>query len=710
MKSLVHELRPRKFEEVRGQASAVAFLSGLILDGQLERNILLHGQVGSGKTTLARIYAAALNCEFYDRKTGSPCGECISCNRITDHDPDLFHEIAAPDFDRTEHLISYIDAIAHKPRNGAHRIIFVDEAHALVDFNRLVNRLLKPIEEKPDGVVYIFATSELIEIPAALRSRFCLLLIRPLSREESHRFMIGVLEGYGVHNPERSALDLIAGFSEYQPRNMLQCLDQLLPGTVTLERVLQITGSPEVDRLIGYFECLALGNSEKALIAFLDWPETISGKLTLIRLMILHVHLRFFQQIDVIVDPLIASISTIKISHIHSSFCKRISEIGRDPNVIWRDMIVFWREVPWGRDDESAMLDIALFHHEICNLKPFSLTHTASNGDSSFVVSIQNRLNNPFGPRLRAHRKIKQNLSEKHLHYETVGIILNTASACVQAYGLSFNTTITVWHSQFGHNTRAGASKWMSRFTKDMHEWIVRRVRNSPVCRMTLQEHDPLKGYSARTIVYVPEDSWDEFRNWCVGWKRRSRITAMVEPAVDVDLPVDKPRSDMSRNARHKACVRWLLASTDPEENACDSRSPQPKFRSLREMLDLNQSLRYLGTVEDRQRSLATSEALSQPELLRLARPRCMPFLSAFDDGAWDRVLDGWERREHWDRQREIERRDAEWSEAMSIPATGPALDQSPKTDDARALYQSWPIDPHDRPRSWKIWWSQGEL
>src|SRR5260370_32093350 len=77
--ALVHRHRPKRFEEVVGQDVPVDYLSGLILRGKACRNILLHGTIGSGKTTLARIYAKALNCERPSPTNGSPCLVCTSC-------------------------------------------------------------------------------------------------------------------------------------------------------------------------------------------------------------------------------------------------------------------------------------------------------------------------------------------------------------------------------------------------------------------------------------------------------------------------------------------------------------------------------------------------------------------------------------------------------------------------------------------------------
>ena len=706
---LVDKFRPAKFEYVFGQESAVDFLSGLILEGQRERNILLHGQIGSGKTTLARIYAAALNCEAYDRKEGSPCGECDRCKRTAARDPSLFLELPAPKIVSSKSLSSALENAKRNVPDGIRRIIFIDEAHALTNVDGAIDCLLEPIEDDQKGVVYILATSELDGVPAALRSRFILLAVRPLTREDSRCLMSDVLQAQGFDKPNRSALDLIAGFSEYQPRNMLHCLDQLLPKPITVERVRQVFGSPDVDLLTGYFGCLAAGDSDAALIAFLEWPDTIHNKITLIRSMLLHIYLRHLNQMDVVVDPLIGSIKTAIINEIVTKYRERVTALRHNPNIVWRDMISFWRQVPRGREEETSMLDIALFHQVICDLCPQSLGRHSEDIRAVPPKASEGRISDPWGPRSRASRRPKSELSDTHLHYDHVRELVNTASACTQAYNIRINAMVTLWHSPFGVNTREGASERMSDFNNRMRDWIERRDKRDPVCRITIQEQDPDRGYCARTIVYVPEGSWDEFRKWCAGWKQEERTRTSFGEAIEVDLPLEVPRSVTSRDARHRACVRWLLASTDPGEKAWDARAGHPHPESLRKLLGLGPELRQIALVAKRQRPQTESAALTKPTLLR--QTRChMFFLSAFDDHAWDRLSGEWERFEYQHRQVETEKRESEWREAMSISASGPIPAEASETEDARALLQSWSKDPHERQRSWDVWWPQDEL
>src|SRR5213592_1893902 len=112
--ALVDRHRPQRFDEVRGQESAVDYLSGLILRGQICRNILLYGSVGSGKTSLARIYAKALNCENPSSMDGSPCLSCGSCRSIEDG---AFTELDAPSFRKLDDLDQRITSLLQLERS-----------------------------------------------------------------------------------------------------------------------------------------------------------------------------------------------------------------------------------------------------------------------------------------------------------------------------------------------------------------------------------------------------------------------------------------------------------------------------------------------------------------------------------------------------------------------------------------------------------------
>ena len=127
MDALISLYRPRVFSEVFGQDYPVRILSQLIKRGQICRNILLYGSVGSGKTTLARIYGKALNCDSPD-EDGSPCPQCSSCKKIEEGDPLRFKELDAPLFETLDHFKNTVNIFVSEPLDHR-RLIFPTASH-----------------------------------------------------------------------------------------------------------------------------------------------------------------------------------------------------------------------------------------------------------------------------------------------------------------------------------------------------------------------------------------------------------------------------------------------------------------------------------------------------------------------------------------------------------------------------------------------------
>ena len=172
------------------------------------RNILLYGSVGSGKTTLARIYAMALNCDSPD-KDGSPCLRCSSCKKIGEEgDPLRFTELDAPTFEMFDEFKETLNSFVRPPTLGRPRMIFFDEAHSIRRLRNGYDFLLKLVEEPPPGIVFCFATTEFDQISKALRSRLLQMEIRPLGLELGTKFLRNIANTEGIHY-EDEALALL---------------------------------------------------------------------------------------------------------------------------------------------------------------------------------------------------------------------------------------------------------------------------------------------------------------------------------------------------------------------------------------------------------------------------------------------------------------------------------------------------------------------
>ena len=468
--TLPQKYRPQRFQDVVGQDRAVRFLSNLIRRGKIGHPFILFGAVGSGKTTLARLYAKALNCQHPDAE-GSPCGSCERCQAFERSCDSDFHQIGPADFEGAKEFKQLVEHRSMPPMFGEWRVVFIDEAHALK--TGAFDALLEWVEDPPERVVYCFATTEIKSIPPALRSRLALLEIRPLDAASAIDFLRRIAEKEDI-DCEPGALKLLAGLAEGQPRDLLARLDQLRhlhlrpPFKVTRDDVRAVFGVDDTRKLVDYFSALAEGDMGKQTELMLGWNEDPPKKLKLVQLFLLALYYNELLRLDVIVDPVIASIKEDERRPIVDAFRSRIESKGIELNVFWREMIAFWPVVP-DRSEASLMLRFALFHQFVSEID----AQLPSN-NSELSIGAASLLHVPPGDTLKRKRPEPQRRRPKiqpdpaYLDYDQVKNIVNTASFCVQAYGVLFNVRMTLWHRAFKRDDAASAADLMSDFVKEL--------------------------------------------------------------------------------------------------------------------------------------------------------------------------------------------------------------------------------------------------
>jgi len=242
---LARKYRPQTFEEVVGQDHVTQTLTHSITANRVAHAILFSGPRGTGKTTVARILAKAMNCE--KGPTPEPCNDCLSCREITaDSAADVF-EIDGASNNSVDQVRELRDNIVFMPSSSRYKIYIIDEVHMLS--LSAFNALLKTLEEPPAHVLFMFATTEIRKIPITILSR--------CQRHDMRRIDHGAIADHlkticdrEAVNIQPESLSLIARQADGSMRDALSLLDQVMAGSegsVTHEFVLDILGS--VDRM-----------------------------------------------------------------------------------------------------------------------------------------------------------------------------------------------------------------------------------------------------------------------------------------------------------------------------------------------------------------------------------------------------------------------------------------------------------------------------
>ncbi len=165
--ALYRKFRPDNFSDVKGQDHIVTTLKNQIKANRIGHAYLFTGTRGTGKTTVAKIFARAVNCE--NPADGNPCGECRTCRAISSGNSMNVIEIDAASNNGVDNIREIVDEVSYSPTEGKYKVYIIDEVHMLSI--GAFNALLKTLEEPPSYVIFILATTEVHKIPITILSR-----------------------------------------------------------------------------------------------------------------------------------------------------------------------------------------------------------------------------------------------------------------------------------------------------------------------------------------------------------------------------------------------------------------------------------------------------------------------------------------------------------------------------------------------------------
>ena len=263
--ALYRSERPEVFDEILGQEHIVRILKHQIESGEVSHAYLFCGTRGTGKTTTARILAKGVNCLNEDPKK-RPCGVCENCKAIKDGTFMDVIEIDAASNNGVENIRELRESVKYPPAVGRKKVYIIDEVHMLSP--GAFNALLKTLEEPPENVMFILATTEPQKLPATILSRCLRLDFKRVPQKLLMDGMRRICEEKGVTLTE-SALKLLANCADGSVRDGLSVLDQVLASgqkEIDREAVLEYIGAAGEDFFIELTEQVSLRKVPEALL------------------------------------------------------------------------------------------------------------------------------------------------------------------------------------------------------------------------------------------------------------------------------------------------------------------------------------------------------------------------------------------------------------------------------------------------------------
>ena len=252
---LYRKFRPQVFAEVKGQDAIVTTLKNQVKTGRIGHAYLFCGTRGTGKTTIAKIFARAVNCE--NPQDGEPCGECEACRAILSGISMDVVEMDAASNNGVEDIRKIREEVAYTPAQMKYKVYIVDEVHMLS--TSASNALLKTLEEPPSYVIFILATTDPQKLPLTILSRCQRYNFRRVG-QETIMDRLKELAGYEQVEADDEALRYIARKGEGSMRDAISLLDQCIAfyfgERLTYDRVLEVLGAVDSDVYSRMLQCI----------------------------------------------------------------------------------------------------------------------------------------------------------------------------------------------------------------------------------------------------------------------------------------------------------------------------------------------------------------------------------------------------------------------------------------------------------------------
>lgn len=269
--ALYRAFRPQTFEDVVGQKHVTKTLRNAIIRNKESHAYLFSGPRGTGKTSIAKIFAKALNCRFGSE--GEPCNECDICMSITEGSANDVIEIDAASNNGVDEIRNIREKVKYAPSEAMYKVYIIDEVHMLT--TGAFNALLKTLEEPPGHAIFILATTEPHKIPATIISRCQRFDFKAIELNEIVERLEYVAQSESLEY-ESDAIEYIARTSEGGMRDALSIMDQVIAysnDVITLDDAIMITGGIKSEELNDWLKLIDHRDSREAFIKYHQFIE-----------------------------------------------------------------------------------------------------------------------------------------------------------------------------------------------------------------------------------------------------------------------------------------------------------------------------------------------------------------------------------------------------------------------------------------------------
>lgn len=616
MKPLEDRYRPKRYSDFVGQHDAVEILRRLS-QREIRRNLLLKGDLGSGKTSFARVYSASLFCSAKS-PDGSPCGVCKICS-----DESYLFEYDTPREGGDERAVeALLEKVRFKARTSSGAVAFFDECHKLT--HAAQSALLKRVEANNENIVFIFATTEPQKLLSTFQSRLTKIGVNALTHAASVRFLENVAKNEG-YQFTREGLSLIAAFENGFPRALLKSLETIAlahNNIIDADAVKSVNGRHRAECLVRYTTALADGDASAQSMSMQSWPGPLRDKVAAVQGFFQTFYYNNVLGADVVGYPLAYALTSER-AEIASKFCARLNvKEAADLEPAMTRLLDFWV----GRASPLP-LSLALFENLVNrglhapNLAPATIPSTQK-PDQSMRMSVQ-------APRLDSVGE------ERFFDCDDARTIINAASFFVQEFGICLNASFIVSSTRRASedDVRAAVGEFMAQLEH-------RFGRSSTFGAVVLFERTST-GVIARVLAHIPElaattSQLESFANDYRG---------VLDLVVEFDLACAEGTDQEQLKFHLREAMRLCGALVD---DGVDVRASG--------LMTVIKEMRSSGLVK-------TPPIIFAGSLKTIEAGEFVPFLSALDVGAYRAISSGFEFQEHQYRKRLTVERETAFNE-----------------------------------------------